>query len=62
MKLTRFEAVSPIQQTVTRELKAIREEAFSQALDSLYEPRKRCAEAILSNGINNFLIYFVLLL
>jgi hypothetical protein len=34
-KGTRFEAVSLIQQTVTRELKAVREEAFSQALDSL---------------------------
>jgi hypothetical protein len=42
MKVTRFEAVSSIQQTVTRELKAIREEAFSWAFHSLYE---RCAEA-----------------
>jgi hypothetical protein len=31
MKGTRFEAVSSIQQTVTRELKATREEAFFQA-------------------------------
>jgi hypothetical protein len=45
MKGTRFEAVSPLQQTVTRELKAIREEAFSRAFDSLYERCKRCAEA-----------------
>jgi transposase len=37
MKGTRFEAVSSIQQTVTRELKAIREEAFSGTFDSLHE-------------------------
>jgi deoxyribose-phosphate aldolase len=41
----RFEAVSSIQQTVTRELKAIREEAFFRAFDWLYERYKRCAEA-----------------
>jgi hypothetical protein len=41
MKGTRFEAVSSIQQTVTRELKAIREKAFSLAVDSLYQRRKR---------------------
>jgi hypothetical protein len=35
MKGTRFEAVSLTQQTVMRELKAIREEAFSRAFDSL---------------------------
>jgi histone-lysine N-methyltransferase SETMAR len=45
MKGTRFEAASSIQQTVTRELKAIREGAFSRAFDSLYERCKRCAEA-----------------
>jgi hypothetical protein len=45
MKGTRFEVVSSIQQTVTRELKAIREQAFSRAFDSLYERCKRCAEA-----------------
>jgi transposase len=45
MKGTRFEAVASTQQTVTRELKAIREEAFSRAFDSLYERCKRCAEA-----------------
>jgi hypothetical protein len=45
MKGTRFEAVSSIQQTVTRELKAIREEAFSWAFDLLYERCKRCTEA-----------------
>jgi hypothetical protein len=37
MKGTRFEAVSSIQQTVMRKLKAIQEEAFSQAFNSLYE-------------------------
>jgi hypothetical protein len=37
IKGTRFEAVSSIQQTATRDLKVIREEAFSLALDSLYE-------------------------
>jgi hypothetical protein len=45
MKGTRFKAVASIQQTVTRELKAIWEEAFPQAFDSLYELSKRCAEA-----------------
>jgi hypothetical protein len=45
MKWTRFEAVSSIQQTVTRELKVMREEAVSRTLDLLYERCKRCAEA-----------------
>jgi hypothetical protein len=45
MKMTRLEAVSATQRTVTRELKAIREEAFSRAFDLLYERCKRCAEA-----------------
>jgi hypothetical protein len=45
MKDTRFEAVPSIQQTVTRELKAIGKEAFSRAFDSLYELCKPCAEA-----------------
>jgi hypothetical protein len=45
MKGTRFEAVSSIQQTVTRELKAIQEEDFSRALDALYERCECCAEA-----------------
>jgi cation transport regulator ChaB len=45
VKGKRFQADSSIQQTVTRELKAIREEAFSRALNSLYEQYKRCAEA-----------------
>jgi hypothetical protein len=34
-----------IQQTVTREVKAIRQEAFTRAFDSLYEGRKRCEDA-----------------
>jgi hypothetical protein len=38
-------AVSSIQQTVTRELKVIREEAFSRRFDSLYEECKVCAKA-----------------
>jgi hypothetical protein len=45
MKGMKFEAVSLIQQTVTRELKAIWEEAFSRAFGSLYERCKRCAKA-----------------
>jgi hypothetical protein len=44
MKGTRVDTVSSIQQTMTRELKAIREEAFSWAFDSLYEQCKRCVE------------------
>jgi hypothetical protein len=44
MKGTRFEAVSSIQRTVTREPKAIREEVFSLAFDSLYQ-RRKCAQA-----------------
>jgi hypothetical protein len=45
MKGTRFEAVSLIKQTVTTDLKAILEEAFSQALDLFYERCKRCLGA-----------------
>jgi hypothetical protein len=45
MKGTKFEAVSSIQQAVTRELKAILEESFPRAFDSLHERCKRCAEA-----------------
>jgi hypothetical protein len=45
IKGMRFEAVSLIQQIVARELKTIREEAFSRAFDSMYERCKRCAEA-----------------
>jgi hypothetical protein len=44
MNGTRFDVVSSIQQTVTRVLKAIREEAFSRAFDSLYERCELCAE------------------
>jgi hypothetical protein len=44
IKGTRFGAVLSIQQTVTRELKAIREEAFPWAFYSLHERCKRCAE------------------
>jgi hypothetical protein len=44
MKITIFEAVSSSQQTVTREIKAIREAAFSRVFDSLYERCKRCVE------------------
>jgi hypothetical protein len=54
MQGTRFEAVSSIQESVTRELKAIREEAFSRAFDLLCDVnvvRKR-AGTILSDGIN----------
>jgi hypothetical protein len=45
MKGTRFKAVSLIQQTVTRELKAIQGEVFSRAFSSLYEQSKHCAES-----------------
>jgi transposase len=45
MKGTRFEAVSSIQHTVTRQLKAIRVQAFSWAFDTLYERCKRCVGA-----------------
>jgi hypothetical protein len=44
MKGMGFEAVSLIQETVMRELKAIREEVFSRAFDLLYELCKYCAE------------------
>jgi hypothetical protein len=50
-------AVSSIQGIVTREHKAIREQAFSRAFDSLCEDvnvvRKR-ARTILSDGINKY--------
>jgi hypothetical protein len=45
MKWARFQAVSSIQQTVARGLKAVREEAFPRAFDSLYEWCERYAEA-----------------
>jgi hypothetical protein len=44
MKGTRIKAVSSIEQTVPRKLKAIWDRAFSLALDLLYERCKRCAE------------------
>jgi hypothetical protein len=44
MKGMRFVAVSSIQQTVTRELKAMREEAFSTEFDLLCEQCKHCVE------------------
>jgi hypothetical protein len=44
IKATRFMVVSSIQPTLTREVKGIREEAFSGAFDSLYERCKRCEE------------------
>jgi hypothetical protein len=40
-----FEAVSSFQQTVTRQLKPIQEEAFCEAFDSLHERCKLCSEA-----------------
>jgi transposase-like protein len=61
MKGTRFEAISSIQQTVTRELKAIWEEAFSRAFDSLYDDAKvmrKRAGTIQSDGINKYFLYF----
>jgi hypothetical protein len=42
---TRFDDVSSTQQTVTREVMGIQEEAFSWPFDSLYERCKRSAEA-----------------
>jgi hypothetical protein len=45
MKGTRFEAASSSQQTVTRQLKAIREEEISRPFNSLYDRCKRCVEA-----------------
>jgi hypothetical protein len=41
MKGTRFEALSSVQQTVTKELEEKVDEAFSRAFDSLYERCKR---------------------
>jgi hypothetical protein len=45
MKGTRFEAVSSIQQTVTRELKEMQEEVFSLVFNSFYEQCEHCAKA-----------------
>jgi hypothetical protein len=44
-KWTGSEALSSIRQTVQGELKTIQQVAFSQAVDSLYERCKRCAES-----------------
>jgi hypothetical protein len=60
MKGTRFEAVSSIQQTVSRDLKAIREEAFfghsSRCMGDVNVVRKR-AGTIMSDSINTFYIF-----
>jgi hypothetical protein len=63
MKGTRFEAVPSTQQTLTRELKAVGEELFSGAFDSLYEWCYCYAEAseeyILSTDNNKKIHLFV---
>jgi hypothetical protein len=61
MKGPRFEAVSLVQQTVMRELKAIPEEALSWAFDSLHKRCTRCAEVgrdYMSDGINIYFLSF----
>jgi hypothetical protein len=62
MKGTRFEAVSSIQQTVTRELKAIREDSFLghsiRCTCDVNVVRKR-AGTILSDGINKYFSRFL---
>jgi hypothetical protein len=62
MKGTKFEAVSSIQQIVTRELKAIWEEAFSRSFYSLYKRCKFCVEAgfnmVLINVLHLFCVVF----
>jgi hypothetical protein len=62
MKGTRFEIVSSILQTLTRELKAIREEAFSgtsnRCMSDLNVVRKR-ARTMLSDGINEYFLTFL---
>jgi hypothetical protein len=62
MKRTRFDAVSSIQQTVTRELKAIWEEAFTlysiRCMSDINIVRKRTG-TILSDGINKYFSYFL---
>jgi hypothetical protein len=57
MKGTRFQADSSIHQIVVREMKAIREEVFSQACDSLYEQCK-WVKTVLSDGVNNCFLIF----
>jgi hypothetical protein len=49
MKGTRFEAVSSLQQTVTKGHKAIREKTFSRAFDSFIR-----AGTIFSDGNNKY--------
>jgi hypothetical protein len=62
MKGTRFETIASIQQTVTRQLKAAREDAFSGAINSFYERSIYCAEAGEKNYcINNFLFLYGLI-
>jgi hypothetical protein len=60
MKGTRLDAVSSIQHTVTRELKAIRKAASSRTFDFLHEGCKR-AETILNDGINTHVSFCVFL-
>lgn len=62
MKGTRFGSVSPIQQTVTTELKALREEPFSRVSircmsDVNIMPKE--AGTILSDCNNKYFIFFV---
>jgi hypothetical protein len=44
MEAMGLEAIPSMQQTVTRELQAIREEAFSRAFNSLRQGNKRCGQ------------------
>jgi hypothetical protein len=55
MKGTRFEAVSSIQQNVTRELKAIREETFSRCMNFV---RKRAGTILSESIIHIFFTFF----
>jgi hypothetical protein len=56
MKWARFNAVSLIEQTVTRELMAIYDEVFPQAFDVNVAPKK--AGTTLSDGINKYFFVF----
>jgi hypothetical protein len=58
MKGMRFKAVSLIKQTVTRELKAIREEVFSHCMSDVNVAPKE-AGTTLSEGINKYCLYFL---
>jgi hypothetical protein len=70
MKGTRVQTVSSIQQTGTRELKAIQEEEFSLAFNSLYVPCASCADTtffahyVVFYGLNlgTYVSHFVLVL